>query len=243
MKDFFVSYNKADRSWAEWIAWQLEEADYTTLLQEWDFRPGCNFVLEMQNASDTCSRTVAILSPQYLGAQFTQPEWAAAFAADPQGWGRKLVPVKVRDCIPTGMLAQVFHIDLVGLEETQAKQQLLLGVQSGRAKPPKSPAYPAQPRHIAPAEPSFPGQQILLMCSQTSPPGIASSLAPFQRVYLFAVEKMYKSRYEAEAFAEKWLAEHPGKNFAAFEDAYSFAVNKMYKSRGEAEAFAFGRID
>ena len=24
-KDFFISYNKADREWAEWIAWQLEE--------------------------------------------------------------------------------------------------------------------------------------------------------------------------------------------------------------------------
>jgi hypothetical protein len=26
MKDFFISYNKADRQWAEWIAWQLQEA-------------------------------------------------------------------------------------------------------------------------------------------------------------------------------------------------------------------------
>ncbi len=25
MKDFFISYNKADRAWAEWIAWQLEK--------------------------------------------------------------------------------------------------------------------------------------------------------------------------------------------------------------------------
>jgi hypothetical protein len=38
MKDFFLSYNKADRAWAEWIAWQLEAADYTTVLQAWDFR-------------------------------------------------------------------------------------------------------------------------------------------------------------------------------------------------------------
>jgi hypothetical protein len=26
MKDFFVSYNGKDRAWAEWIAWELEEA-------------------------------------------------------------------------------------------------------------------------------------------------------------------------------------------------------------------------
>ena len=40
VKDFFISYNSADRGWAEWIAWQLEEAAYTTVLQAWDFRLG-----------------------------------------------------------------------------------------------------------------------------------------------------------------------------------------------------------
>jgi len=47
MKDFFISCNSADRAWAEWIAWQFEEAGYTTVLQAWDFRPGFSFVLEI----------------------------------------------------------------------------------------------------------------------------------------------------------------------------------------------------
>jgi hypothetical protein len=38
--DFFISYTGADTPWAEWIAWQLEDASYTTRLQAWDFRPG-----------------------------------------------------------------------------------------------------------------------------------------------------------------------------------------------------------
>jgi hypothetical protein len=46
MKDFFISYNSTDRTWAEWIAWQLEEAEYTTVLQAWDFRPDSDFVFE-----------------------------------------------------------------------------------------------------------------------------------------------------------------------------------------------------
>jgi len=25
MKHFFISYNSAERTWAEWIAWQLKE--------------------------------------------------------------------------------------------------------------------------------------------------------------------------------------------------------------------------
>ena len=43
-KDFFISYSGDDKTWAEWIAWQLDEAGYTTVLQAWDFRPGSNFL-------------------------------------------------------------------------------------------------------------------------------------------------------------------------------------------------------
>ncbi len=50
MKDFFISYNKADRSWAEWIAWQLVEAKYEVAIQAWDFRPASNFVLNMRTS-------------------------------------------------------------------------------------------------------------------------------------------------------------------------------------------------
>jgi hypothetical protein len=39
-KDFFVSYTQADEAWAEWIAWELEEAGYSVKMQDWDFLPG-----------------------------------------------------------------------------------------------------------------------------------------------------------------------------------------------------------
>ena len=47
-KDFFISYSHADQRWAEWIAWHLEEAGYSTLLQAWDFLAGSNFVLAIR---------------------------------------------------------------------------------------------------------------------------------------------------------------------------------------------------
>src|SRR3989442_2898381 len=49
-KDFFISYTSVDASWAEWIAAELEHAGYTTIIQAWDFRPGSNFLSEMDNA-------------------------------------------------------------------------------------------------------------------------------------------------------------------------------------------------
>ena len=92
-KDFFISYNGADQRWAEWIAWQLEEASYAVILQAWDFLPGSNFVVQMDRALTLAPRMIAVLSPQYLSALYTQPEWAAAFRHDPKGEQSLLIPV------------------------------------------------------------------------------------------------------------------------------------------------------
>jgi hypothetical protein len=56
-RDFFISYTAVNRPWAEWIAVQLEAAGYSTLLQAWDFRPGGDFLHEMQQATTSASRT------------------------------------------------------------------------------------------------------------------------------------------------------------------------------------------
>jgi TIR domain len=155
--DFFISYNRADRTWAEWIAWELERAGYSTLLQAWDFRPGHNFALKMQEASARTERTIAVLSPDYLASEFTAAEWAEAFAADPSGENGLLLPIRVRECEPTGMLGQIVYVDLVGLDESEAKNVLLGGVQRGRAKPGSKPRFPAQSSPTARPQPIFPG--------------------------------------------------------------------------------------
>ena len=162
-KDFFISYNRADRAWAEWIAWQLEEAGYTTVLQAWDFRPGGNFVLDMQRAAAQADRTLAVLSPDFLASAFTQPEWAAAFVQDPTGEKGILVPVRVRACDPQGLLRAITYIDLVDAveagDEAVAREVLLAEVQRGRRKPQMAPGFPrgtGTPPSV-PERPRFPG--------------------------------------------------------------------------------------
>ena len=140
-KDFFISYNSADRQWAEWIAYVLEEHGYRVIIQAWDFRPGGNFILDMQKATADAQRTVMVLSDTYLQALYTQPEWAAAFQQDPMGSDRKLLPIRVAPCQPKGMLAAVVYIDFVGKTAEEA-EQLLLAALEDRAKPQKRPDFP-----------------------------------------------------------------------------------------------------
>ena len=140
--DYFISYTSADKAWAEWIGWVLEAGGASVRLQAWDFAPGSNFVLEMQKAAAEARRTIAVLSPDYVKSQFAAPEWAAAFADDPEGLTRKLVPVRVRNCDLKGMLRTVVHIDLVGLDQESAQKKLRDGLGAKRGKPDKAPPFP-----------------------------------------------------------------------------------------------------
>ncbi len=155
MADFFISYTSADKSWAEWIGYVLEEEGLQVTIQAWDFRPGNNFVVEMQKASSEADRTIMVLSPDYLKSRFTLPEWAAAFTVDPQGLQGKLVPIVVRQCQTPGLLAGIVHIDLTSEDESGARKRLLDGVRIGRAKPAKRPAFPIS--NTGRPHKSFPG--------------------------------------------------------------------------------------
>jgi tetratricopeptide (TPR) repeat protein len=156
-RDFFISYTQANRSWAEWIAVQLEAAGYTTLLQAWDFRPGQDFLHEMQQATSSAGRTIAVLSPAYFGSAFSEAEWRAAFAKDPTGELGLLVPVRVQECLPPGLLASRVYVDLVDTDEPTAKQRLLAGVDQSGARPTTAP-FPGEPTGTTQGTMRFPGR-------------------------------------------------------------------------------------
>ncbi|MDA0166059.1 FxSxx-COOH system tetratricopeptide repeat protein [Solirubrobacter ginsenosidimutans] len=126
--DFFVSYTQADGEWAEWIAAELEGADRTVFLQARHIVPGDNFVRKMDDALKYSDHVIAVLSDDYLASEFASEEWQAAFAADPVGDDRRLIPVKVKECTPAGLLRTRVHVDLVGLSKAGARDALLRGV-------------------------------------------------------------------------------------------------------------------
>ena len=165
--DFFISYNRHDKAWAEWIAWTLEEAKYKVKIQSWDFRPGANFVLEMHTTAEAANRTIAVLSQNYLASEFAQPEWAAALAKDPTGAARKLIPFRIDNCKPTGILQTIVYVDLVGLPEDDARSAVL-GAFADRAKPTVAPSYPGTKPGESSA-PEVPGKKAFPGHSETPP--------------------------------------------------------------------------
>ncbi len=117
--DYFISYNLADQVWAEWVGQQAKALGLTVVLQAWDHQAGTNFVAAMHDALQRCTRLLMILSHNYLAARFPQEEWQAAFAL-----GQLIVPVKVDDCKPPGLLAPIAYVDLHDKPEALAVKLL-----------------------------------------------------------------------------------------------------------------------
>ena len=158
-RDFFVSFNQADRAMATWSAWVLEEAGYSVWFQDWDFRG--NFVEHMNRAHAQAHRTLAVLSDNYFGSDFTLAEWSARFAQDPAAREDRLVPVKVGLLTGETILGPIVYADLTGCEEAEAQQRLLGRVKkavdaSYRDKPKSRPGFPGSPPRQVPEKPSFP---------------------------------------------------------------------------------------
>jgi WD40 repeat protein/uncharacterized protein YjbI with pentapeptide repeats/3',5'-cyclic AMP phosphodiesterase CpdA len=140
--DFFISYTPADTRWATWIAWQLESAGYTTMVQAWDFVPGVPFMDHMDRGLREARVVVAVLSRRYLHAEYCRMEWQTALRTDP----RMLVTVRIEDCPLEGLLASITYVDLVGVPtEQEARAALLTRLRhtlEGRGKPSRDPGFP-----------------------------------------------------------------------------------------------------
>jgi hypothetical protein len=158
--NFFISYASEDQNWAEWIAWHLEKDGYTTRLQSWDFSPGRDFIHEMQESVGQAQRIIAVLSPAYAASKYAEAEWRTAFAKDPTGELRLLIPVRVATFTPPGLLATRVYIDLVGLDEAVAAEKLCDGVREDKrlGRPDLVPPFPGkEAAAVLPDQPPFPG--------------------------------------------------------------------------------------
>jgi len=158
MKHFFLSYSSPDTEWAEWIYWELEAFGYTVIAQRWDFEDGHNFALQMHEAIKQSERLILVLSQSSLDSKFVAAEWAAFFARDANGSDRRIIPIKVDDCQPDGLLRQIVWRDLTGLSEADARAQLHEAVVGLGAKRRTKPLFPGtKPAATGIPGPQFPG--------------------------------------------------------------------------------------
>ncbi len=152
MADFFVSYNKDDVDWALWIAWQVEDAGYSVVIQAWDFLPGQDFARRMDETTRTVPRLLAVLSPHWLASDHVGAEWREYYRRDPGSDKALILPVRVRPCEPRGLLGGHVYVDVIDTDESEARRKLLAAVRAVLPQPALALAVP-DPRRQKPAKP------------------------------------------------------------------------------------------
>ncbi|NUP62615.1 MAG: tetratricopeptide repeat protein [Nonomuraea sp.] len=153
----FVSHAGADLAWAEWVAWQLQDAGYEVELDAWHWGAGENFVGNMDRAL-AAGPMVALFSAAYFDPErWTTEEWTAKLAER-----EKLIPVRIEECAVPPMLRVLIAPKLFGLDEEQARKALLAAVKGPAGSPRVSPGFPGggeagRLRSMGAAGPRLPG--------------------------------------------------------------------------------------
>ncbi len=143
MPDFFIDYHDADVQWARWIAYQLENVQYTVFYREQDILPGMNRVLSIDDVLQGDIRIIPLLSPDYVRKDSARvvPSggsiWSVKFTEG------RLLPIRVRPYLVRGFLSTIEPIDLVGLGEVEARLKLLDSITTERKRPAASPNFPS----------------------------------------------------------------------------------------------------
>jgi TIR domain len=108
--DFCIRHAGRDTAWAEWLAWQLQQAGYRVELDVWDWAPGEDFVARMQTALQRADRLLAVCTEAYFASAFGGAELRAAFARQvvPE---ERIVPVLVEPVPLPRLCAPLIPVD------------------------------------------------------------------------------------------------------------------------------------
>ncbi len=91
--DFFISYVAADRRWAEWISWVLEQAGFRVKSSVWEKSASANLTDSIQDRGTRAKHMIMVLSEAYTRLQSATAAWRA---------DAELFVVRVEDCSRPG---------------------------------------------------------------------------------------------------------------------------------------------
>jgi hypothetical protein len=111
-RDVFISYSHQDRIWVDGILLpRLEAAGLSVCIDHRDFEGGLTSVQNIERAIETSRHTVVVLSPDWVRSQWTQFEGMLIRVNDLDGHQRRLIPVMLKDCVPSLSIRSLTYRD------------------------------------------------------------------------------------------------------------------------------------
>jgi hypothetical protein len=127
MADYFISYTKADREWAFWIAKELEALGHTAHVHEWEVQAGDDIYAWMERRHDAADHVLCVVSDEYLNdikAPFSAVERRAAQWQAASNRPRFALFAVVKPCKLPTLTDHIRRCELFGIPEDAARTRL-----------------------------------------------------------------------------------------------------------------------
>ena len=128
--DVFISYNHKDGDWVRTILLPtLEEAGLRVCIDYRDFELGLSALLNMEEAVEKSRHTLLVLTPNWIGSEWTAYESILTQTADPIGLRRRTIPLLREQCELPSRIAMLTYADFTGPDHALPWDRLVRALQ------------------------------------------------------------------------------------------------------------------
>lgn len=120
-KGVFISHASADKPVARRIARELSDAGLAVWLDEWRIKPGESVSRSIDDALESCSHVLLLLSTSAVRSPWVEREWRAAYWKEIESARVFLIPVLVSQCAIPPLLRDKKYVSLNIWEEAIAE--------------------------------------------------------------------------------------------------------------------------
>ena len=124
MANVFISHRGSDAQEAERLANEVRSAGHQVWLDKWNISLGDSIVERMNEGLEGATYVVVCYSSAGVTSPWMSREWMSALARQLNGYGIKVLPVRLTGGDPPAILADLKYADLVS-DWSQGVSELL----------------------------------------------------------------------------------------------------------------------
>jgi tetratricopeptide (TPR) repeat protein len=148
MKRIFISYSHKDEAWVkDWLLPRLEGAGLQVHIDYRDFEIGIPALINMEQAVQTCDKTLLVLSPNWIDSEWTNFEALMIQTKDPTGLKRRLFPLLLEKCSLPPRLEIFTYADFTRTDHRETELNRLI-TQLTTDSPPPTKSQPLNPKSL-----------------------------------------------------------------------------------------------
>ncbi len=140
--DVFISYSSLDKVWVRGeLLKRIEQAGLKAFIDFRDFKGGAPSIKEMERGVVTCTKTLLVLTPDYIESEWCEIENIMAAKLSPANRDLRLIPLLKTECSKPPRIAALTHVDFTdGADLDLAWRQLLTALGAPPVQePPREP--------------------------------------------------------------------------------------------------------